>query len=171
VKQSEEFEGNCFAKSKLTLVSLDNKKATFELEAREPRSLTCSDSFLLGTSKYQHYFTIYTKGVHKVTLTNLTDDDVNEVKGSGFRLLGFCQNGLKSLESLYKTARLYLGGFSTKHAHIPKEMEKANLDFIKRYVGLDFESRGDFGKIILNYKKEDIKTGDFLAIVRLDGLD
>lgn len=173
-KQGDEltFESPCFKKNTFTLTTLTDTEAHFELNATEPKGILCEDFHLLATSRITNPETIFLHGTHKIVLKNLTPSDLNEVKTNGFRLLGFCENIYKSLVSLEETARLYLGGFSTKHAHVTPKMEKSNINFIKRYVGLNYSLRGEkAGSGILPIDKKDIKTGDFIAIVRLDGLD
>lgn len=165
-----EFSNDCFKSSSIKIVSLGSNEIEVELEVNNSTSLTCSDSYLLTTSLVHHPIDVFVHGKHKITITNLKESDINEIKVNGIRLLGFCEGALKSIYSLYDTLKLYLGGFSTKHSHVTNYMKKANLDFIKRYVGLDYKDRGEASKKILDIKKE-IKSGDFVAIVRLDGLD
>lgn len=166
------FESPCFKKNSFTLVSLSNTEAHFELTSTEPKGILCEDYHLLATSRITSPETVFLHGTHKIVLKKLTEKDLEEVKTNGFRLLGFCENIFKTLVSLEETARLYLGGFSTKNAHVTPHMEKSNLDFIKRYVGLNYSPRNlKAGSSILPIDKKDIHTGDFIAIVRLDGLD
>jgi hypothetical protein len=165
-----DFSNNCFKKSTLTFVSLENGTAHLELEVSEPTSTFCDDNYLLSTSHIHHPVMVFRHGTHKITIKNLTLEDLLEISMNGLRLLSFCQNAWKSLYSLYDTVKLYLGGFY-KNYHIPKYQEQANLDFIKRYCGKDYKDRGEYGKKMLNIDKNEIKTGDFIAILRMDGLD
>lgn len=164
-----QFENTCFKQNIFSLIEKTDNEIHLELEASEPNSLLCSDYYLITTSRIHELQTVFKRGIHKIVLKNLSQNDFLEIKANGIRVLGFCQDVIQSLKSLYDTIKLYLGGIT--NPHVPDEMEKANVDFIKRYVGYDFQPRGEVGKTILNIDKKDIHTGDFVAIVRLDGLD
>ena len=131
-----EFEGTCFGKTVIKLASFTNSQAHFEIETSNSKSLTCGEFLLFATSRIHESKEFFFKGKHNVIIKNLTPDDINEIKVSGFRVLGFCGKVENELYSLYKTLILYLGGFSPKHGHVPEKMQLANVDFIKRYVNL-----------------------------------
>lgn len=169
--RSKMFESPCFKDNILTLESIVDGKATFTLESHGAKSWTCSDSYLLVTSRIHHPLTVFLRGKHKIVIENLNENDLAEIKTNGFRLMGFCQNIIESLKSIYMTARLFLGGFSVKHAKIPEYMEKQNIKFIKEFVGFDYKPRSEAVKDKILDLKNEIKSGDFVAITRLDGLD
>ena len=69
---------------------------------------------------------------------------------------------------------MFLGGISTytwlpwSGSHVPAYMENANLDFLKYNMQWELEKREvDF----IHYDESNFKTGDVLAIFRLDGVD
>ena len=166
------FETDCFKKGSFEIVAINETSVDLVLELTESTSLTCSEIFLITTARIQEPTQVFFSGKHKYTLKNLTNNDISDLKVNGVRLLGFCQGIVKSLESIYMTAKLYLGGFSTKHPHVTDYMEKSNIEFLKNFVGFDLKHRAEaVSKSILNIDKKDIKTGDFVAITRLDGLD
>lgn len=164
------FGGHCFRENTLTFVSLSDKKAVIEITHSKPKNPFCKESLLIATSRIHESKTSFFARKHRITLHKLKEEDLTEIAVSGIRILGFCENSEKELLSLFKTVKLYLGGFSPKHGHVPQYMANANLDFIRRYVGVEFKPRGEWGKKIIDIKSE-IKTGDFIAITRLDGVD
>ena len=131
---SVNFEG-CFHETILKL-NLKGNQAVINISASKKKNFFCSEYLLISTSRIYKSKVMFRSGIHSVVLKNLTDDDLNEIRVSGIRILGFCDNIFKELSSLFKTASLFLGGFTPKHAHIPKRMQKINIDFIKRYVNL-----------------------------------
>jgi hypothetical protein len=53
-------------------------------------------------------------------------------------------------------------------AHVPDEVAKANLDFLAKYAGRKMETRATQS---VPLDESLINSGDFMGIVRLDGLD
>lgn len=74
---------------------------------------------------------------------------------------------------MLKTAVPFLGGFSDNPnipvvgSHVPRYMEEANKEFLAT-IGYDLVER-DIKKVEIDESL--IRSGDFLAITRLDGLD
>lgn len=69
---------------------------------------------------------------------------------------------------------MYLGGLTTKTwlpimgTHVPSYMEKANIDFMRNTMHWDIQERSITE---YEYSEANFKTGDVLAIFRLDGVD
>lgn len=166
-----EFSGECFKDSKITLVELTDKEAILEFDVKKSLNFLCREYLLIATSRIHEPKNIFTSTKHHLKLKHLTQDDITEIQVSGLRILGFCQDSFQEIRSLFKTVRLYLGGFSPKHGHVPPEMARANVDFIKRYADLEFVPRSkDVAKTIIDIKST-IHSGDFLGVTRLDGVD
>lgn len=169
---SIEFAGKCFKYNKLTLTSASKNELKFELKSDKPNNIFCNDYYVFSTSRIHEMVTVSFRRTIHLTFKKVTNNDFIELAVSGIRVFNFCQSPEKELFSLLKTVRLYLGGFSPKHGHVPKEMVKANVDFVKRYANLDFKPRNPaYAKKILPIDKNSIKSGDFLGVTRLDGVD
>ena len=101
---------------------------------------------------------------------------MDEIRVNGIRFFSFCQGFWSSFKSVLKTLTLFLGGFSTNPnlpiigSHVPKYMEKANIQFLEEFVNFTQIERKNKGKV-LPLNKTNIKTGDYVAIHRYDGLD
>jgi len=91
--------------------------------------------------------------------------------------MSFCEGSFAFLKSLFMSLKLYIGGLGTdpsswwRRPEVPEYMEKANIDFIGRFANFFPAHRGDAANKILDIDVNEIKTGDFIAIYRLDGLD
>lgn len=76
--------------------------------------------------------------------------------------------------SLITTVKAFLGGMGM-HGYlplfepkVPEYMEKANLEFMKWGLNWELEKR-DIQKVEID--ESQIKSGDYFAVLRLDGLD
>ena len=86
----------------------------------------------------------------------------------------FCDGYIDTFLSVFNFALQFLGGLGTNPylpiigSHIPEYMEKANTKFLTDTMDYTMEVRNitDY-----DYGEHNIQSGDFLAIMRLDGLD
>ena len=70
------------------------------------------------------------------------------------------KNGImESLANLYLTSKMFTGS--------PDQVEKNNLDFLKDKINYEYK----FWNKTVDFQEDEIKSGDYLAINRLDGLD
>ncbi len=174
---STTFSNNCFNKVTYKLEKLSLEKTVITITAENANSFFCSDFYWLSTSNIHTIKNILRSGKHTITLKNLSSDDLDEIRVSGFRLLSFCQGFFSSLESLFKSLELYLGGLGEHPSsflpifrpELPKYMTNANKDFLQEFVDWKPELRTFSSPIDIDEKE--IKSGDFVAIYRLDGLD
>jgi len=86
----------------------------------------------------------------------------------------FCEGLTTELLSVYTTLKAFVGGLGTKgkvpffEPKVPKYMEDANVEFLKWAVNYDLKER-ETKKVEIDDSK--IKSGDYFAVMRLDGLD
>lgn len=92
----------------------------------------------------------------------------------GINAFHFCEGVIPEIESVWNFARCFLGGLSPNPhipyvgSHVPEYMQKANIDWLSQSMGLELEERTTH-KVEID--PDLIKSGDFFAIYRLDGLD
>lgn len=86
----------------------------------------------------------------------------------------FCDGYIDSFINVLKTLQAFIGGIGVDPnlpiigSHVPEYMEKANLEFLNETLGYDLQPR----KITsYDYDESLIQSGDFLAVMRLDGID
>lgn len=175
----DNFESSCFKKNKITITQLNKEDTIINIEASESKNFFCKDSYVVSLSNFHSIHTIVMHGSHKIHLKNLTENDLNDLKVNGIRLFGFCDGFLSSIHSLLMTLKLFIGGMGDNPSsrlpiikpEVPEYMEKANIDFLERFVGIKMQKRENYGNLILDIDEKEIKTGDFIFIFRLDGLD
>ena len=170
------FSSQCFQNTTYTYDSEDSDSVTVTINAQNPSSKLCADIYWVATVNHIYIKKIFDHGEHKITLKGIDATDWVDINYSGIRLFRWCDDIPTLIKDLGMTLEMFLGGFST-HPDIPIfgshttwYMEDANRKFLQEAIGLDMKPR----KTKDVYKDIDInviKSGDFLAITRLDGLD
>jgi hypothetical protein len=80
--------------------------------------------------------------------------------------------------SIFQTAKLFIGGISSDpnayftffSSHVPEYMEQANINFVEELANFKIKKRTT-DKKVLEIDPKNIKSGDFIAIRRWDGVD
>ena len=168
------FPSSCFKRNIATLESMDETKIIITLKNSEPRHLVCTDFMAIHTSNLNSVKLITLPGTHKITFDKVIQDDLDEISLNGIKIFSLCTSVTNEIKSLVNTVKLFLGGLGTDPNHaipimrpsIPEEMEQANLRLLKffnNYIPVRRENK------IVNFDKNIIHTGDFVAISRMDG--
>jgi len=131
---------------------------------------------MFATPNFVH-FENYFGAFHGNTLTfNMpTEIEQADIAFSGVRTYGFCHGIVKEFEGLIRTLEAFLGGLSDHPSlpiigsHVPAYMEKANIQFLSEVVEYTMEPRTNTDLITID--PDLIQSGDYLAVMRLDGLD
>jgi hypothetical protein len=174
------FGSSCFQSNTISIQKLSKEDTIINLQASNPKNFFCKDSYIISLSNFHQVQTIFFRGEHKIHLKNLSENDIRDLQVNGLRIFAFCQGFLSSVHSLLMTLKLFIGGMGNNPSavlpilkpEVPEYMEKANADFLERFVNYKLTTRREqYQKIILNVDEKEIKTGDFLFIFRMDGLD
>ena len=176
VGDSTEFAAGCFKKTVATLTELSLEKMVITLQTSEPASLFCQDLYILHTTSVNHITAVFYQGTHEITIKNLSQDDLDEIKVNSVKVLGFCQGLLASLKSLFISLEMFVGGmgYDPHHViplfrpHIPEYMIENNLKMLDLYNHWHPLPRND---TVIELDESEIHTGDFVAISRIDGVD
>ena len=86
----------------------------------------------------------------------------------------FCDGYINTFISAFNTALAFIGGMTSNPylpvmgSHVPKYMERANVDFLRKAMKFPMEER-EIKEYL--YDETNFASGDFLAILRLDGID
>lgn len=180
VGDSVEFTNYCFQNNVASLVEVSNNQIVINIESSNPVNFYCRDTYVVTTSNYHDIKTVVFHGQHLITLKNPTQDDLDEIDVTGIRIFTVCENFFGNLKSLFKSLEMYVGGLGTNinswfpfmKPEVPEYMEKANVDMLSRFINFTMEQRDpSYSKGIIDIDINEIKTGDFIAIHRLDGLD
>ena len=100
----------------------------------------------------------------------------DEISKNGIKIFSLCTTLSNEIKSLITTVKAFLGGLGTNPNHIlptmrpsiPEEMEESNFHLLKVFNNNVPKRRKN---TIVNLDKNIIKTRDFVAISRMDGLD
>ena len=123
-----------------------------------------------------HVETITEAGLHQITFANINADEWVDLNFGGVKVYMFCDGYIDTFISAFKMILCFVGGLGIdtdptkpiRGSHVPAYMEKANVDFLNLTMGYELIERN-----IKEVEIEEslIQSGDFLAIMRLDGLD
>jgi len=128
----------------------------------------------LGNTELYHFETLYFEGVHEWTFKIPNDIALTDINHNGIHTYLFCESLSDELLSLMTTLRAFLGGLGTHGSiplfqpKVPDYMEKANKEFLSWGLNWDLEERPT-QKVEIDESL--IQSGDYLAVLRLDGLD
>jgi len=139
------------------------------VKRRKERSLTCSE-FLLFTSVFSiHLEESFLDGhsTFNMTMTNLTEAERWDIENKGLRVFRFEVSMKDAAESLLATAHMF-EPLITKHP--TRKASEANIKFLKNYVGVDMLPRS-IPTVDADKYASSIYSGDFIGVIRLDGLD
>ncbi len=136
-----DFKTNCFLKSKAEMTEITDERIVITLNLSEKESLLCSDIFIIHTPGINQLYTAFTSGEHKIIIENPTKDDLDEIRVNGLKIMGFCQGIIESLQSLYMTLLLYVGGLGYDvddpdplfRPTVPQYMIDNNIAMVKFY--------------------------------------
>lgn len=171
-------DGMCFQSIKFTYSQTgddnDIGDVTVTVDTEKAISLFCKDWFFFATTELYHVETFRSRGKHTITFKNISPDAKLDIMRNGVRIFMFCDGYIDTFKSVFNFALQFLGGFGINPdipvfgSHIPEYMEKANIDFLSTVMGYTLEKR-----TITDYDYDEnlIQSGDFLSIMRLDGVD
>ena len=144
------------------------------INARKKQSILCREHLFFSTTARHHIEPIFMNRNHVIEFKNLDQEDFDDIRVDGVRGYLFCHGIIDEFVSIFNTLKLFVGGLGSNPkypfigSHVPKYMEKANVEFIEMAPGWKMEERA-FERVMLT--EDEVHDGDFLAITRLDGLD
>lgn len=170
-----EIDGNCFEK---IIMDMTYNEGANELElivdAQKPRSLTCNDFFFIANYDIYHAENFFLHGKHKITFKLPSDNAKIDLEAFGLETYLFCESLQHELLSVIQTVKAFVGGLGMHgkiplfDPKVPAYMEEANKEFLKWSIGYELVER-ETRKVEID--PDTIKSGDYFAVLRLDGLD
>jgi len=172
------YSGQCFTDATISLAfTPGNGKSTslkVKIDVHSKRSLFCQENLFLTTGEIHHIENLFLPRLHTVEFLNLKQEEMDDIRVNGFVVYMFCHGVSDSFVSLFNTVKLFMGSFTSNPnwpiigSHVPAYMEKANVKFLEHAMNWKMEKRKT-QKVWLT--EDEIHDGDFITIVRLDGLD
>ena len=171
---SATYEGVCFQEIEFLLEMTSDTTFNVHMDLRMPKSYLCSEKFLIANTEIQHFANQFRKGHHTISLEMETEEGQVDFAFGGIKIYNFCYGFLPEIASFFETLKCFIGGLSYHPkipiigTHIPRYMAKANVSMIKEVMGLEVEKRHIN---LVDVDESLIKSGDFILIMRLDGID
>lgn len=168
------FSNHCYKDNTLEIIEVNATSLVLSLKTEDSSSFACYDSYLFATLSHYHLEVYDFGGEHRLEFHNLNANDAVDIAQNGVRVFSFCDPAVDLVADLLMTLQLYLGGFTTHPSwpiigsHTTDYMEKANVKFLQTAVNYTMEARPTHH---VDIPLSEIKSGSFLAIARLDGLD
>ena len=172
-------DGRCFKDITFTL-KFDNLNGdTFDrvklvADVEDAATWTCYDYFFFATRSNFHVEAYFFSGQHEIVFDGLDEDQKKDILYNGIDMYLFCDGFTDAFISAFKMVLCFAGGLGPDPnipifgSHVPEYMEKANIDFIQKAMGIKMEVR-ETQEVVIDEK--DIRSGDFFVVMRLDGLD
>eukprot|EP01060_Flectonema_neradi_P016867 TRINITY_DN234_c1_g1_i5.p1 TRINITY_DN234_c1_g1~~TRINITY_DN234_c1_g1_i5.p1 ORF type:complete len:659 (+),score=196.41 TRINITY_DN234_c1_g1_i5:46-2022(+) len=136
------------------------------------------DVYLLTTVKGVHFMKVgFLEKEHEIrwSMANLTQAEAYDITTKGVRVFAFPHDEVELVVNILATVNLFLQPEAGKYPDFPdKEVEKANVDFLTKYQKVQplMVPRGPINESNpTNVDPDLIQTGDFIGVIRLDGLD
>lgn len=179
--QKLSFEGNCYKNIEMTMTKVTDQQFKITATAENNRGRNtkenpdpCFDYIFLGNTELWHFETLWFDGDHEWIFNIPNDIALTDINNNGIQTYLFCESLHDELLSLVTTLKAFVGGLGTHGAipmfqpKIPDYMEKANKEFMQWGLNWDLVERPT-QKVEIDESL--IQSGDYLAVLRLDGLD
>jgi len=164
------WEGLCFQNSTASAAvnPANSSQIILTFQLSQPKSLLCSDFYLLGTVSGLQLKSFFLHGTHTVVFSlpsGATEAEVWDIMNKGVRIFQFQGGAVQTVSDLLSTLLLF-GSEATQG--VPQWVSDVNLDFLAKYAGVNMTPRATPSVTI---DEDSVQSGDFFGIIRLDGLD
>jgi len=162
------WEAPCFKSNVATAKKNEDGSLTISIRASEPASWNCYDTYLLTTTSGIDVQMIYTRGEHTVEWeldADMSEADLWDTNTNGVRIFKFLHDLPTLAANFIETFKIFIPELIN---HVSPSIGELNVDFLEKYTHFKYPPR-DEGLVII--PEDQIKSGDFFGIVRLDGLD
>jgi len=158
----QEWTGSCFQNMKAGMRWVSPTSAVIDITGSNPTELLCGDLYIVATRYEEHW--VYLEDLTPnttVVLTNLSGTRAQDVHDGGVSILVAPCGVVGTVTSLVKTLTLFLGE--------GQAIFNSNMDFL--------EEKGVLPKGNPSFNTTQavdaslISSGDYFAVLRLDGLD
>jgi len=163
------WESRCWKSASVSVAEADGAMKV-SVKVSRAKAVLCSEMFLFTSASAIRIgiFSAPFGGTKTVEfpLANLTDSEVWDLKTLGVRVFQFRDGPVDTVTDILETVLMFLSDLTKS---VPASIAERNVNFLRRYRGVDMAPRQDPGGVMLN--ETEIHSGDFLGVIRLDGLD
>lgn len=167
------WESPCFKTNMANAIIRDNTSVVIQIQNTQPKHWVCDDTYFLSTTEEWkiHTSTLLSE---KVNISIPIKNTVTDVRKNGVRVFLFPAKIYNFIDEVYKTIRLYFGAL-TGSAGVSDAVATSNIQFFKNKMDRTLEaltpSQIANNQNYLNSHWSNFRSGDFIGILRLDGLD
>lgn len=166
--------GKCFSNITFTIEATSPMTFDLTVNLQGQMRFACMETILIANTEIAHIETFAKEGAHVMSFTVPDNYAEEDYLFGGVKAYLFCEDLIKSIESVLRTLEAFVGGLSDHPlapivgSHVPGYMEKENINFLSEAMEYQMEPR----TITDVHIDEDlIQSGDAFIITRLDGLD
>lgn len=168
--------GKCFEEITATM-SQDETELVVEIVAVKHKGAFCVEFLIVTTGNTSRHTLLFLSAKESIRLpvSEMTEAEHKYAVSRGLKLLRSCDNLLNLPQNIFMTLKLFAGGFGQNPlipvfgSKIPDYQLHANIDWVYRTTGYQWQLRSDPKTVKIN--KKNIRSGDYFAITRFDGLD
>ena len=166
-------ESYCFKSVTYYFAQDSDSKVTVWIDSKGHKDSHCADTYIFTVGTHFHFAHVSREGTHHTTFRNLVEDDQTIINQNGVEIMRFCDDISHFIPDVIKTASLFVA-FATNpkvpiiHSHVPMEVQKLNVEFIQHATGFQWRERTN---VFIDLDSSFVRSGDFFAIVRFDGVD
>ena len=143
------FEGNCFKETSMVMDFTHPADDTFTLtvNVKGKRSFDCVDLYVMANTEIFHYEPIAREGTHLLTFKASGPAALVDIQANGIETYLFCEKLKDEILSVITSLKAFIGGLGLHgkiplfEAKVPAYMEKANIEFQKWALGVDYVER------------------------------
>jgi hypothetical protein len=161
------WSSTCFQQISASLAVNGNTSAYLTITPSNPNNATCRELYLVG---YVGAFEmIYLESAKPYVLFwdgYWPDEQLYDLQTKGLRFFRFPEGATGTATEVFETMMLFFGALIG--AWVPPWTADDNIQFLADHMGVVMPVRS-IERVDIN--KTEVKSGDFLGIIRLDGLD
>jgi len=168
------YAGRCFQSIDFTFAKTSDTTFDVVMNLQDKLNMTCHENIFFANTEIFHLESFFRKGSHTLHFNMPTADAQADVAYNGINMFAFCHDIVGEIESLWNFAKCFVGGTSDHPlvpvfgSHVPPYQEKANIKFLTEAMEYTMQPR-TIQTVDLDPSL--IQSGDYFAVMRLDGLD
>jgi len=163
------WQSRCFASNSAVATSIKSGSIGIAISSWGKVSDDCSDEYKFSTVANDRHVKIDTEGTYNIVWnlpSDARDAEKWDLATKGVRVFNFMLDMPTTIANLLETGLLFVPEFTK---NVDPVSAKRNVDFMARWPQFSMESRDPLSGV--PPPAELVHSGDYFAVIRLDGLD